>query len=114
VGDSVYIRKREEKDIWQNLHEFILLEKDEPDDRPADEFLSGFLQAQPYSLKMSSDPCSQQLTHQRINGRFFHVMLSSRIKMPGNYQLVKKRQLKNYAFPKFINSYLENNHLQGI
>jgi A/G-specific adenine glycosylase len=107
VGDSIYVRRREAKDIWQNLHEFVLLEKDEPDEDPGKEFLPGLLQ-QPFTIVFGSEQQSQQLTHQRINGRFFVVSISSEAKIPGNYELVKKSGLSGYAFPKFINSFLEN------
>lgn len=106
-GNSVYIRRREEKDIWQNLHEFVLLEKDEPDDDPARSYLNDLLQHQSYTIRHSSEMYSQQLTHQRINGKFFIVRLKSRSKFAGNYVLVNKKQISEYAFPKFINSFLE-------
>lgn len=107
-GDSVFIRKREEKDIWQNLHEFVLFEKDEPDDDPAPDFLRDLLKDQPYSVISSSEGYSQQLTHQRINGRFFVVRPSSKVNLGGYYQLIKRKDLAKYAFPRIINSYLEN------
>lgn len=106
-GNSVYIRKREEKDIWQNLHEFVLLEKDEPDDNPARDYLNKLLQHQSYTITHSSGLFSQQLTHQRINGKFFVVKLAPGKGFKGNYQLVKKNKVSEYAFPKFINSFLE-------
>ncbi len=106
VGDSVYVRQRREKDIWQSLFEFVLLEKDEPDDDPSGAFLTEFLQ-QPFSVKSASAPLSQQLSHQRIHGRFYRVTLSSALSLPGGYKLVKKTALGDYAFPRFINSYLE-------
>jgi A/G-specific adenine glycosylase len=109
VGDRVYIRRREEKDIWQNLYEFVLLEKDEPDEDPARNFLHDLLR-QPFTVREVSGLQSQQLTHQRIQGRFLVVRLSSAATFPGNYTLVKRSDLNEYAFPKFINSYLEKEH----
>lgn len=106
--NSVFIRKREEKDIWQNLHEFILLEKDEPDDNPAREFLNQLLPHCSYTIVSSSDVYTQQLTHQRISGRFFRVKLNGHATIGGGYTRVKKSALKEYAFPKFINNFLEN------
>ncbi len=55
MGDCVYIRKREQKDIWQNLHEFVLLEKDEPDHDPARDFLNKLLKNKSYSIRFQSD-----------------------------------------------------------
>jgi A/G-specific adenine glycosylase len=106
TGDSVYIRKREDKDIWQNLHEFVLLETEAEHDDPAGDFLKKLLQHQSYSILFSSQIHSQQLTHQRINGRFFRIRLQKKAKLAGNYKLVKKGNLNEYAFPKFINTYI--------
>lgn len=111
-GNSVYIRKREEKDIWQNLHEFVLLEKDEPDEDPARDYLDGLLKRRPYIIRHVSELHSQQLTHQRIHGKFFVISLKPGIRLPGNYMLVKKKQISEYAFPKFINSFLEKTDME--
>ena len=107
-GESVYIRKREEKDIWQNLHEFVLMEKDEPQDEPEKDFLDALFRRGSYKIMHASDVFSQQLTHQRIYGRFFVVQLGAKHKLAGNYTLVKKKDISSYAFPRFINSFLEN------
>jgi len=110
-GESVYIRKREEKDIWQNLHEFVLMEKDEPQETPEKDFLDALFKRGSYMITHASEVFSQQLTHQRIYGRFFVVKLSTKCKLAGNYTLVKKKVIGEYAFPKFINSFLENTAL---
>lgn len=105
-GDGVYIRKRDQKDIWQNLHEFVLLESGHEHADPEADFLHKLLQHQSYTVVSRSEPQFQQLTHQRINGRFFRVRLSGNPDLNGNYRLVKKINLNDYAFPKFINAYL--------
>jgi A/G-specific adenine glycosylase len=105
--DAVYIRKRESKDIWQNLYEFVLLETDSEHEETALRFLDELLQHQSYSLISSSEIYSQQLTHQRISGRFLHIRLKKKLKLNGAYRLVKKININEYAFPKFINSYLQ-------
>jgi A/G-specific adenine glycosylase len=105
---SVYIRKREEKDIWQNLHEFVLMEKDEPQEEPEKDFLDILFKRGSYQIKHASDVFSQQLTHQRIYGRFFVVQLNTKHKLAGNYMLIRKKDIGGYAFPKFINSFLES------
>lgn len=105
--DAVYIRKRHEKDIWQNLYEFILLETDGEQEGAALQFLDELLQHQSYTLISTSDIYQQQLTHQRIKGRFLHVRLQKKLALNGPYRLVKKINIHEYAFPKFINSYLQ-------
>ena len=105
--DSVYIRKRDSKDIWQNLYEFVLLETENEQEKNAFQFLDELLQHQSYVLISTSEIFTQQLTHQRINGRFVHVRLKKKLKLNGDYSLVKKININEYAFPRFINSYLE-------
>lgn len=108
-GDSVLIRKRETKDIWQNLHEFVLLESDGEHPDPENALLGKLLQHQSYTVLARSELHTQQLTHQHIKGRFYRVKLNGELPLTGNYRLVKKININEYAFPKFINSYLEAN-----
>jgi A/G-specific adenine glycosylase len=107
TGNGVFIRKRTEKDIWQNLHEFVLYEQGEENDQSADEFLSRLLQHQSYAVISKSSVYSQQLTHQKIKGRFIHIYLNGHATINNGYHEVEKSQLSGYAFPRFINSYLE-------
>ena len=106
-GDEVFIRKRETKDIWQNLHEFVLLETEHEQPDKASAFLSDLLQHQTFSVTAQSDIISQQLTHQRIKGRFLHVQLDANGALDNCYTAVKKINIDRYAFPRFISSYLE-------
>lgn len=110
IGDGVFIRKREKKDIWENLHEFVLLEAENELADPGKGFLPELLKHQSYSVLSQSLVHSQQLTHQRINGRFFHILLSRETELSNGYRLIKKINLNEYAFPRFINSYLEKNY----
>ena len=79
--EGVYLRKRKSKDIWQNLHEFVLLETDKENEEKALHFLNELLQHQSYTLISSSKIYSQQLTHQRISGRFLHIRLRKKLKL---------------------------------
>jgi len=106
-SEGIYIRKREAKDIWQNLHEFVLLETDRESSGDAISFLDELLQHQSFTILSESEVYTQQLTHQRINGRFLHIKLNGKINPNGNYRLVNRVNINDYAFPKFINSYLE-------
>jgi A/G-specific adenine glycosylase len=105
--EGVYIRKRDAKDIWQNLYEFVLLETETEQEEIAFQFLEELLQHQSYVLISTSEIFTQQLTHQRIAGRFLHVRLKKKLKLNGHYRLVKKININEYAFPRLINSYLE-------
>ena len=107
INDKVYIRKRIEKDIWQNLHEFVLFESSTPVETPFQEhfFLRRLFPSAGYEISHISRLYKQQLTHQHIQGKFIVMRVASELAL-GDYILVEKKRLKNYAFPKFIKQFL--------
>lgn len=107
-ADSVFIRKREAKDIWRNLHEFVVFESVSENETAAIAFLNQLLQHQTFVIVAKSNLQTQLLSHQRIKGRFINVKLNHPPAITG-YKLVEKNNLQAYAFPRFINAYLEEN-----
>lgn len=107
IEDEIYIRKRIEKDIWQNLHEFILFETPGPIEigNSIDAFLRKLFKNEKYEIRHISKSYRQQLTHQQIQGQFISLKVKKKLST-SNYILVKKSSLAQYAFPKFINQYL--------
>jgi len=105
--NSWLIRKRDAKDIWQNLYEFILIETS--DNLSKKQFLSHKqikkFTEENFSLLHLSKEISQRLTHQQISGRFMHIILTKKIS-PEGYKWVLKEDIKNKAFTGFINKYL--------
>ena len=106
---KVYIRKRIEKDIWQNLHEFVLFEADGPVNTPfyEHEFLKKLFKGQFYEVNSISKLYKQQLTHRNIHGQFIQVSVKKAPRSLSSHQLICKANLKQYAFPKLINKYME-------
>jgi A/G-specific adenine glycosylase len=109
INDEIYIRQRTEKDIWQNLYEFVLLETKGPISEK--EILKSsvaktFFAGEKFLVKNISQVYKQQLSHQTINGCFVHVQLKKPVKDPGLYFLANKKEIKKYAFPKFITQHL--------
>ena len=100
------VRKRTSKDIWQNLHEFILSEKTGRKD-PLSIFKTGFkdIARQPHKLVEISDFYKQQLTHQTIHACFLHVQITDFSSGEG-YELMDKKAISRLAFPKLLNDYL--------
>ncbi len=113
VGDRVYIRRREEKDIWRHLYEFVLLERPEQEEDPSAAFLDRVLPRRSYRIQAVSREHVQQLTHQRIRGKFYLVQLPPTAELPGDYHLVNIDELSNYAFPRLINNYFADNNVAG-
>jgi A/G-specific adenine glycosylase len=107
-----YIKKRTGKDIWQNLHEFILIECNKHLD------LKNLTRSAPYkkifqgkaAITEVSEMYIQQLTHQTIHGCFIRVNLEKPMQQEG-YIAVGKAGLKKLAFPRLITRYLSE--MQG-
>lgn len=113
-NDNIYIRKRTANDIWQNLHEFILVETDSATDITALQSHDTFKQLLgniPFSIEKVSAISKQQLTHQTIFSQFITLRVADLPALNG-YFPVQQQQLNNYAFPKTITTYLERNSLQ--
>ena len=106
--NSWLIRKRDAKDIWQNLYEFILIETS--DNLSKKQFLAHKqikkFTEENFSLLHLSKEISQRLTHQQISGRLMHIRLTKKIS-PEGYEWVLKEDIKNKAFTGFINKYLK-------
>ncbi|MBC7850180.1 MAG: A/G-specific adenine glycosylase [Chitinophagaceae bacterium] len=112
VDDKLYIRKRTGKDIWQNLHEFILEETTAFVPTYSElAFFKSIGAAHPYHILSVSKPFRQILSHQHINGQFITIKLDSPIKNMVDYQLIDRTQLTDLAFPGIINKFLESSRL---
>ena len=112
--NNIFIRKRTASDIWQNLHEFILVETDAATDITAlqnDHRFKELLGKIPFSIEKISALLKQQLTHQTIYSQFITIKVNE-LPTLNDYTLVAQQSLNNYAFPKTITSYLESNSLQ--
>ena len=103
--NEIYIQQRTGKDIWLHLYEFPLIEQKKKLSNPQ-------IQGQAESLGIFSHSTvsslyTQQLSHQKINAVFIRLRFKQR---PGS---VKKgfwitcSQLKQFAFPGVIRSYLK-------
>ena len=107
-GNKVYVRQRKESDIWQQLHEFILMETDEPVEDPSVfyEFLHTITGRSTFFITSISKLFRQQLTHQSIHGKFIEVTLGSDAPPITGYKKITAAQVKQLAFPGFINAFL--------
>jgi A/G-specific adenine glycosylase len=108
TSDSVYIRKRTEKDIWQNLHEFILHETGETTPYPHFSFLKNLFGNQSFVITSRSKVYVQQLTHQTIHGQFIVVTAPENVILPASFMKVTKKELTGFAFPRMLSIFIEN------
>ncbi len=106
--NKLYIRQRNGNDIWKNLFEFILIEtpgKSEESKILEQAVKKAVLKGNSYSIQSVSSIFRQQLTHQKIEGRFIKLKIHKAVKIPG-LKAVTRAQLATYAFPKIIRKYL--------
>ncbi len=110
-----WIQKRTAKDIWQDLHQFYLIEKDHfvPITQADIVYvLKSQLSISANAIHSSGirvfSPYQQQLTHQTILARFIVVPLKTMPKSLLNANWVNLKQLKQLAFPKLLNEFLES------
>ena len=106
-NNGFYIRQRINKDVWQNLHEFILIEMDRFEDAQAIIDSKEFKNIIPGNYSIIRPPVfyKQLLTHQVINGCFIHIKLNKKTAIEG-YTLLSKKDAVKLAFPRLINTYL--------
>lgn len=113
--DELTIRQRTAKDIWQQLYEFPLIETSGEETlksilKSAEK--KGFLEKDAYEVTSISTLFKQQLSHQLIAGQFIMVKLKRKpVKCEDNMQ-VKKAAITRYAFPQFINQFLQQDKQQ--
>ena len=106
---KVYIRQRTGKDIWADLFELVGWETDEalyPEDILQSDFVGEIFGKQSLTVKYISKVYRQELTHQTIQGQFITLTLKKPLATLKDYLLVEKGRLQEYAFPKFINTWL--------
>lgn len=106
--DKIWIQKREEKDIWQGLYEFPMIENEDDLDFEnlfKDEFLKSKFDFQQLKIKISQ-PYKQQLTHQTVFALFYEISLEQFPKeIPTNWIEIARDKIEDFAFPKIIDLY---------
>ena len=106
---KIYITKRTADDIWKNLHEFVLIETN--NDTSVKSLLvkaekEKILKKNSYKILSVSPVYSQQLSHQKIMGKFIRLALKKEFDIPG-FRAIDLKQRPRYAFPRFINAYFD-------
>lgn len=102
------VKKRMDKDIWQSLHEFVLIEANNHLE-PADIFASAEFKAvsgKKYKIVHTSAAYKQQLTHQTIHAIYIHIKVSQEAVLPG-MKFIRREEMSKLAFPRLINTFLE-------
>lgn len=103
--NAVYIKKRAEKDIWQNMYEFLLIEthttinEEELLNHPD---LRGLQNN--YVLLKKTVAKKHVLSHQHLYATFYELQLTKAFTNK-SFIKINKEDLNNYALPQLINRY---------
>jgi A/G-specific adenine glycosylase len=106
---NVYLKQRTEKDIWQGLFDFPLIETDKPVNEKqllrSNEWDSLFNDLK-FKIQNYSDEVKHILSHQRLHVRFIEVEVNGKLNIEKDWISVNERDLKKYAVPVVIANYL--------
>ena len=112
---KVFIRKRIEKDIWQNLYEFPLIETKEAldfEDLQSSTLWANVLGKEPYQVQRISGWLKQTLTHRTIAARFVELTVSTHFIPPEEGWIsLDPKNLTNFALPKIMELYFQEKKL---
>jgi A/G-specific adenine glycosylase len=109
--DSILLRKRPAGDIWTSMYDFPVLETSSTAKPLNEEHVLPGIRKRNFLLKeaFQSRKYRQTLTHQEIHAWFYEHPVELVEEAPEEgYYLVKKKNLKNFAFPKLIYCYLQD------
>lgn len=117
LGNKTYVRKREGKDVWENLYEYMALEI--PSEMDAATFIKSpvFKKSMgdgEFEIKNISKIYRQLLSHQTIYGRFITITISKPLKHLTGYALTDKKEIKQLPFPRLINNWHEDGHRNSV
>lgn len=110
-GGTTWLNRREEKDIWNGLYEFPLIETDRSvsfaELQQTDAFRHLFHTAGSLTVTDSLEGVKHILSHQIIHASFYRIELEQ----PGEglhaYLPVPQSEVERYAVPRLLHSYLE-------
>lgn len=108
---NVYLKRREEKDIWQGLHDFPLIETEaklsEKELMKSPEWKALFGSA-PYQLQDFSGEYRHLLSHQRLHVRFISIALREKLpaRISRNWMYIPEKELDRHALPALIVKFL--------
>ena len=111
-NNSIYLHKREGRDIWHNLYDFPCVESDRPMD--IDETVNGaefnrLLQGGGFQILRVSSQRTHKLTHQTIVATFIEIKIFGFLPtiQENELLLVSENNWGSYPVPKLIENYLK-------
>jgi A/G-specific adenine glycosylase len=107
----LYMHQRNERDIWNSLYQFPLIESDRElttgELQQTQAWKQVFKDLHPHVTAVSPT-YRHTLTHQKIHARFIRIRLGrSNNHLDENYRAVSMQDLQELAVPRLIDKYLE-------
>ena len=111
LGESIYLHKRSDNDIWKNLYDFPCIESEMPMPVEAVIKSEGFLQlvdGTSFTITKTSPVFTHKLTHRTIVAQFIEIKLEQKLLQIETKEvfLAAERELENYPIPRLIDLYL--------
>jgi len=102
--NSIYIRKRTEKDIWQNLYDFPLIESSQAisDIALLDKIHQHEFCKSPIDISYRSKEIKHKLSHQLLHIQF-NILNCAPTKIRDKWIKIPIAKFENFAFPEIIN-----------
>ncbi len=104
--NEIVINKRTDKDIWQHLYQFPLLDDHSFSNKDIQSEFENLLGVSISNFKLA-DTKKHLLSHQKLSIEFYTGQTDQVLKEPQN-QFVSSSELDNYPFPRPIVEFLDN------
>lgn len=111
-NSQILMHQRSEGDIWTGLFDFYLFESTEKLvilDEIEDDFLLKILPKS--TIKNCSKSIKHLLTHQRIEARFWDIILNESIDLPPDYRFYTVQEIEQLPKPILIENYLKREEI---
>ena len=111
--NGLFIRCRKQKDVWQDLYEFVLEEHTEEKLLFSKKLPAYLEELSLDSIQFSSEMQMQKLTHQHIAAAYHFLKFSGKKPSLKGYTYVSLDQLKDFPFPSLLNTFLTEQLKKG-
>jgi len=110
-GNHIYIRKRKEKGIWQNLYEFPLIESETPleweDLTGTDDFKALFPSVEPVDFRLVLKNQKHVLTHRILYATFYEATIEKVPESFARFISIPSGAIDEYPIHRLMQIYLE-------
>jgi len=110
-GNRIYLKKRKEKGIWQNLYEFPLIESETPLEWEeliaTDDFKTLFPMIEPVDFRLVLKNQKHVLTHRILYACFYEVVIEKPLESLAKFIPIFQDAIDEYPIHRLMQIYLE-------